>query len=400
MFLMFVLVAAAGCGYNSVRTAPPDDLADGGADGAVAEDSATADGSMEVDAGVEADASEPDGEECIPGPMGHLTISCVVPEEPKCNQLVMGETGVKIAQCLFEADETADINIWNLTVSFFSPGGGEFDGVIRNIRLHNESGDQIGETMVALGPDRRALFEDLFLEVLAGGSRQIAVVADINNFVGGAVSGTEFFAAIAGDCCSVYAVSQTAESCRGAVLDRDHITYVPQDDLRRAPSGPIYRVYRTRARFTIAADSPSGLSSPNSEQLVGKIRINNDPNIGNYEAEIEHLFPVIVGTVSFREPRRFCIYRDSFSASNRLACAHVELNGEMRVIESEPFPRVTVASGGHRDFFFTLDTTDAGSRRTLLLRFASEGNAVWSDGATGSIQHMCGTPAETPLISY
>lgn len=396
--LFVVFSAAAGCGYNSVQMTPSDDLVDGGADGSVEMDSATADGSMEMDAGVDA--------VCVPGPMGHLTVEAIPVDEPVCNQLVMGQTDKKVARFRFTADEVADVNVWNVTTTIRSADGSVPIDAVRNIRIVDEVGEPLDMPNGLLGESGRNVFSP-YLEIPAGTSRQIAVVTDIPTYFEGVASGVNFFVSIHGDGFSVYAVSQTAESCRGAVLDADHITYVPTDELHPAPSGPTYFVYRTRPIITVAPMSPlGGTASPSSGQVVGIWRVTNLPNAGNFPLWFGGFIPELASTITVRNGGDLRLYWDGIAPANEYL--HIRYRSGT-TIGAEPIESGSgdnfyqeIPAGGHRDMYAVVDTTDAGINQTLTPRLDPDAPYIWIDepGEMLNTFTVCDLPTSSVTFRY
>lgn len=371
--LFIVACAAAGCGAHSIEVADPE--FDAGADVSVVEpDAATADGSMEMDAAVNPDA----GAGCDPAGLATLTVEAVEPEVPVCHQLVMGEIGIKVGYFRLTAGPAADVDHASVTVSFLSPSGGSFDPSVRNIRLHDESGDDITAPVAGLPPDRQIPYE-LALAISAGGSRQVTVLMDAATAADVAVSGMNFFVEMSVRC--------------------------PGDGTSRA-AGPMFWIYRSRPVVTVAPDSPvGGTASTSSGQIVGKWRVTNTPNAGNYSIWFQGVVPWFVSTITVRNGGDVRLYWDTPAPANEylhLRYRPGSLLGDDAVESTSTNPWREIASGGHRDMIAVVDSTDAHTNNTLSVGLDPEAPYPWTDeeGELVNAYQICDPPSLAWTFRY
>lgn len=407
--LFIVLFAAAGCGYNSVRSVPSDDLADG----AIAEDVATADGSMEMDAGVEVDASESDGggadtdvvDPCVVPDPAALIVRGISRPDLGCwdDNVLLGQTDVEIMALEFTASGDY-VTVEELLFPIFSyMDRPEIVDTVRNIRMVDEEGTELAQTSYLEIPAHIPIARlTPYLVVSNDAPRRVTIIADIA--LGGA-SGVQYVPSLFADDLVFGRASIRARSAEcGTYLDSEHVMIAPED-----PDHLIWGygsgVLRTNLIARFADDSPFGRAAPNVEQIIGVFEIENTPNAGTFPAIVRAMVFEIWAWMELAPGRLLRVYRDSLHAANEIARQAMptgRFEGMIQFTDDE-FVDFEVASGATRRVVVTLDTSDARTLDSVTIGFGATPppetfGLSWSDGITESFAG-CYEP-ERRTISY
>ncbi len=363
--------------------------------------------------------------------VGSVTVA-IDSDAPLANNLLMGAVDQSLAKFKLTASNAEPLNISELVVS--ANVSANATGTLRNIRLYDEAGVQIGSTVAS--PDTTALNTSTYanmkfsnlqnLVVPKGQSKVVTVKADLTPYEAAGFSTTGQavqLAILADDVDASTSGDQLALTSTGAqsgtALTQSEMTFTSNGGstpLTTVSNGTTtqltannsnvraneFVLYRAKINTAWAGDTPSGASAPNAAQIVGKFVVSNVANSGSYSATVDYVNLSLSSTISnANTSRALNIYKDSLSTSALATSAFITGNfgtsnadfGNTR-FQAGDFTDVEISAGSAKTFFVTLDTSGAASAKNLSITIpvshtAKSGGTVygvvWSDGVTSSI---------------
>ncbi|HBF67174.1 MAG: hypothetical protein UX39_C0002G0028 [Candidatus Magasanikbacteria bacterium GW2011_GWA2_46_17] len=338
---------------------------------------------------------------------------------PVSQQLVMGSTRVPLATFQITAGIAEPVNLDEIVISDLLRGEARDLATLKNIRLVDEQGAQMGTTigsLYAIGSSTafaRFNFVNGPETIAAGQTKRFTVEADITNFLESGVPKTGqqhqiFLAAYdydpqtSGNQPSIRA----SGAASGASLGQNAITYGEQESVNTGQHANTMTIYRTKLGLRWAADTPSRAVNGASEQTVAKIVVSNTANVGSYDATLITLDVTLNGTFRHTEPRRVRAYKDAIVSANQVAentwAAGSTYEGSTGFESSNRiFNDTLIAAGASRTFIITADTTDATINSRLTVR-VNQGQVVWSDGILTNIKEVNSIPLspEVQTLTY
>lgn len=368
--------------------------------------------------------------------VGSITVA-VDADTALAANLLMGAVDQNLGKFKLTASNAENLNITELVVS--ANLSANATGTVRNIRLVDESGAQIGSASQSLSSGTtstyaNAKFSSLNLTVPKGQTRVVTVKADITPYEEGGFTTTGQavqFAILNGDTDTSTTGTQlalTGTGQSGTALTTSEMTFTSN-----AGSSPVTTVgngnasqltantaqtranefvlYRAKLNLAWAGDTPTGLSGQSAAQTIAKFVVTNQANVGNYSATVNYVNFSLSTTISNTADRVLKVYKDGL-ATTPVWTTSFDANGGTTPVTSfvntgntdahngSLFTDVDISSGATKTFYVTLDTTDATTNKTLSVYIPSShtgkyaGNRaaagtvygfVWSDGVTNNI---------------
>ena len=353
-------------------------------------------------------------------------------DSPVATQLVLGATGVDLAKFKFSANSSESLTIQ--TLAFNMDATTAATSVLKNIKLINSSGQQIGPTIGGLTAETASTsafvkFDNLTLNIPASQSAVLSVRADLASYLEAGLSTTgqaltitlEAGAVAAGVGNGDYDPDTTGAQTSIVVIGNQSGNSLSGTDVDYSSSttdadqnGNQMTLYRTKLGVAYASDSPSGSSTGSGEQTVAKVAVSNTANVGSYDATLALLnFTLGQTGISNTADRVARVYKDSVLSANQLATTTWDLTATSAIFSfSSPsgsgfednqtttgFTDLTISAGTSRTLVVTLDTTDAGTNDRLSFQI-SAGQITWGDGVTTSITTVNDLPLLAKTLTY
>ncbi len=370
--------------------------------------------------------------------VGTVTVA-VDADTALATNLLMGAVDQSLGKFKLTASNAEPLNFTELVVSVNVSSAAT--GTLRNVKLVDEAGNQIGSTIASLSSGTtstyaNAKFSGLSLVVPKGSTRIVNVKADITPYEAGGFSttGQAVQAAILSmDTDSGVSGTQLALTGTGALsgtaLSSSEMTFTANEGTAplttvsngsttqlRANNAHVraneFVLYRTKLTVAWAGDAPSGVAGPAAAQTIAKFVVSNQANVGNYSSTVSYVNFSLSGTISNTTPsatRALNVYKDSLATTALWTTTFnygvstqnsFDNTGNDDTNSAFAFTDVEVSSGATKTFYVTLDTTDAASTKTLSVtipsnhagKYAQGRNSagtvyglVWTDGVTSGI---------------
>ncbi len=374
-------------------------------------------------------------------------------DSPSDAQLVLGATDQTLAKFkLAEESNAEDILIKRFTVvdtmsiNYIGNSTGS-TGTLRNLKLYN--GSTLLGTVAALDSSKNATstsaYADFDLTGLAAGgfkvnkgtSMVLTFKSDFSPWTDGGISssthraimptgdydrasnGVQDFVDAVGLGSGASISTTDASAISGLVVG------VATGSTQTQLNANVFDAVRTKLSIAYSDDSgkvsPSGLQTKNSEQTVAIFKVSNTANVGGYEATVKALnLDINSSGISLAGTRVLKIYKDSIDATNQLATTTFTIAAVDAAYSDTQFTDAqmtdfTVAAGGSRYIYVTLDTNDssigANDSLSVGIQTAAAGNTnpvLWSDSAaqTGTsaalldFTEVNGMPLSGRSVSY
>lgn len=366
--------------------------------------------------------------------VGTVTVA-VDADTALATNMLMGAVDQSLGKFKLTASNAEPLNFTEMVVSVNVASAAT--GTLRNIKLVDEAGNQVGSTIASLSSGTtstyaNAKFSGLSLVVPKGSTRIVNVKADITPYEAGGFSttGQAVQAAIlsmdtdAGVDGTQLALTGTG-ALSGTALSSSEMTFTanagtaPLTTVANGSASQLrsnnahvraneFVLYRAKLTVAWAGDAPSGVAGPAAAQTVAKFVVSNQANVGNYSATVSYVNFSLSGTISNTTPaatRALNVYKDSLATTALWTTTFTYGSSTQSAFDNTgatagDYTTVEVSSGATKTFFVTLDTTDAASTKTLSIAIpsshtaksangrASMGTAyglVWTDGVTASI---------------
>jgi len=355
---------------------------------------------------------------------------------PLGTNVLMGSVDEALALFDFTASNQEDITLQDLVVSFHLPNAATSS--VRNIRLYDQLGIQIGSAVGSLESQgtstfAHAKFHNINFKVQKNKTETLTVKADIATYDQLPLSGVRFQPVILTSDTDI-----TALNSSGKKLEHSQVSFQTQvrgnvadgtiedELLGKEKFLPVpgnveanqFIAYRAKMILQWAPQSPSGMTSPSSAQVVGKVVVSNLSNSGDYTASLQTLNFSLTSSIVNQSERSLNIIRDAFT-NRPLATTNFNplfLEGQSSFNTStgfsDPdFPDVDIAPGVNKFFFITLDTTEAVANQTLGIsipawntysqRNPRQIGVLWTEGVVRNIvAHGNTLPLEYKTLSY
>lgn len=353
---------------------------------------------------------------------------------PLAQTLVLGHTAKELFRFKLAANVNEAIDVTKILIADSMTGGGAVGatGTLKNFKLINvATGAQVGGTIASLDSATNAhvgmaIFDNIAgLTVPKNGSVVLKVVGDLSTYDGGGVSSSTHRMIIMSDTTptdtmtsSTYRAQEGVQATgrdsgmqiSGGILYFNNST--TDTSIDTDVQGTQIDVFRTKITVALSADSPSGTTSPASEQTVAKFVVTNSMNSGSYAATLELLNLDIGTTISNTAARALKIYKDSVTGGNQLGTTTI-YGGVTNVSATQNFADTsfydavftdTEIAGSSvldstRTFIITVDTTDAATDKRLTVGLDT-GDIRWSDGVTTAISLVESLPVSGRTLSY
>lgn len=305
---------------------------------------------------------------------------------PNAQNYLMGATDQTIASYTLNAGSVENLVINSLVFSGLADGNSV--NLIKNVRLYDENGVQIGSAVAGLSqrPGSNyadATFDYLNFIVVRGSIKTVVVKADIWDYEdsGYNTTGQLLIPVLLSDQNVIRATGASSGTVVSIVLANNSVG----DQLAGSYANTM-TFYRSKIAINWSTDTPTGLAVPNHEQMIGKINVSNLANAGAYSATIKY-FNVELGSdiVNANVPHILKIYKDSV-ATEPLAVYEFAAGQyfDSTQISDGDFRDVEISSGSTKTFFVTLDTSSAVLNNYLMIK-SYENRIHWSDGVTSDI---------------
>ncbi|PIR92477.1 hypothetical protein COU01_01325 [Candidatus Falkowbacteria bacterium CG10_big_fil_rev_8_21_14_0_10_44_15] len=368
---------------------------------------------------------------------GGMTIA-IDSDTPLATNLLMGATDQTLGKFKFTASSSESITITELVISVNIEKDSGATGTVNNIRLFDVNNVQIGSAVAgfdgtyATTTYAHAIFKSLSLVIPKGTTKVIIVKADLNPYEGSgltttgqaiqlAIVPTDYDATTSGSQLPITGTgSQSGQSMTATTLTfTSNAGSIPYSDQTSATSTQLAAnvnvvranemvLYRAKLMLAWNANTPSGLTGNNSsKQTIAVVNVANTANSGTYPATVKAMNISVSTTISNAAAtnRNLTVYKDSASGTVLGTTTYVSttmavagdsytntnfLDGDITDVE--------ISDGSTKTFFFTLDTTDAATQKTLSVTIpayhsgkygatATNGSygLIWSDGSTTNI---------------
>lgn len=338
---------------------------------------------------------------------GDLYVS-VDSDTPLSQQLAMGEYDYAVYKVKFEASAVEDWRLSYLVITNAMLNTiGSHVGTLKNVKIYNGSNLLSGPRQFDPGnadpPYSDAVFDNLDFIIPAGSSRILTIKVEVGTAADGAVSGSTHTLRIWARRDAWPRETIRAMGINSGITNRIHF-HQKAFDVDKDQVGNTMTVYRTKISAAYAKDTPSGAATGNSAQTVAKIYITNANNVGNYAAIIKSIDFAFSTTIPSNGARReLKIYKGSITVANRVAVASFTERFCDTKIGDSGFADVEIPAGATELFIVTLDTTEGSMTGDFSLSVnLSEGDIIWSDGATAgtNITVVDTLPLESKTLSY
>lgn len=365
----------------------------------------------------------------VPVPEPRPTVRVRVnPDTPLPTNLLMGSIDNSVARFDLLATGNEDVQLQDLAVSFHFPVATS-TGMIQNIRLYDSNGQVLGSIFGLLGGPvagdyHSAVFHNLNLRLVRNQEQTVTVKVDLTSYENIGMSGNRFEPVIlSGDYDSTTAGTQVSVGGVGVnsalMLEARDINFVANRGTAALgtfeesvnlgaflpPAGNVevnqFVVYRTKVALYWAGDAPSGMSAPNTAQTIAKVVVSNQANAGNYSTTIQSLNVSMVSNIINLSDRALTVYKDALATrplavttfSSAVAPGVSSFNNSSQ-FSDQAFTNVEISGGASKNFFITLDTTEAASTRNLSVTIPSSfvpintpslAGLLWTDGVVTNI---------------
>lgn len=365
----------------------------------------------------------------VPAPEPRPTVRVRVDADtPLATNLLLGSINNSVARFDLMATGNEDVQLQDLAVSFHLPVANSA-GMIQNIRLYDSNGQVLGSIPGVFGGPvagdyQSAVFHNLNLRLVRNQEQTVTVKVDLTSYENIGMSGNRFQPAIlSGDYDSITAGTQVSVGGVGMnsalMLEARDINFVAnrgtaplgtfEESVNLAALLPAagnvgvnqFVVYRTKIALSWAGDAPSGASAPNAAQTIAKVVVSNQANAGNYPTTIQSLNVSMLSTIINFSDRALTVYKDALvtsalavtTFSSAVAPGVSSFNNSSQ-FSDQAFADVEISGGASKNFFFTLDTTEAASTRNLSVTIPSSfvpintpslAGVLWSDGVVSNI---------------
>ncbi len=319
-----------------------------------------------------------------------LTVS-VDADTPLATNLLSGDVDQSVAKFKIANNSQEKVSLNDFVVSFHFPHGSTSS--VRSVKLFDENGFQFGPVVGVVTSNTstfaHASFDNLNLVLGLNKTRVFTVKVDLdeNNtgrfqpvIVTGDYDGTR-----QGLQLPIRATGVTS----GIRLEQRDITFQPR--VGDIALGSLYEygegfaqglnpvffgngnveanqfvTYGSKLRISWSGDTPSGVSAPNAEQLIGKVQVTN---VGGGESATLKVLNFQLNSLGFdgARTRELRVYRDSLN-SPAIATTNVSLppqNAIKSAFADRHFSDVLIEPGATKTFFVTLDTSGAGANDVL-----------------------------------
>lgn len=359
--------------------------------------------------------------------VGAITVA-IDADTTLATNLLMGAVDQNLGKFKLTANNVEGLNLTELVVSANLDTSYASTGTLRNIRLFDEGGSQIGSAVASLNSGTtstyaNAKFSSLNLSVPKGATRVVTVKADITPYEAGGFTETNMgvqMAMLTGDTSDASGVQLALTgtgALSGTALTSSEMTFTanagtsPLTTVANGSSTQVtanvghvraneFVLYRAKLTVAWAGDAPSGLGSPAAAQTVGKFVVSNAANVGNYSATVNYVNFGLSTTISNTAARELKVYKDSlattalwttsFAVPSTAATAGFTNTGNTDAHTESAFTDVEVSSGANKTFFVTLDTTDAASTKTFSVTIPSSQTGYRSNAGRGSLGTVYG----------
>lgn len=361
------------------------------------------------------------------GTSGNLTITAAA-DQPDAMQYTLGQTGVTLAKFRFQTDSAEDITLTRIIVSASGTNvnnnlGGAFGstGTLKNLKLWDTATNaQVGSTVAALASDNNsrvpyADFSGLSLNVLKNNSKTLEVRGDFATADEGGVASSTLQLFLSPDYRNLAAAATESVEARGSQsgtgITTGQLDYGTTPD--QVQAGNAADAFRSKMSVAFAGDSPSGASSPSSEQTIAKLVVSNASNSGNYSVLLKNINPTLSQAgVSISANRIAYIYKNSISSANQVGTTTFGDNNDnydttVKWFNEASFTDVEISAGSSVTLIVTLDTsdtsiTDSGAD-SLSVRVA-QNDVVWdddnNDGTARSVTRVDSLPLLAKTLTY
>lgn len=372
---------------------------------------------------------------------GALT-AAVAGDTPVAQQYVLGSLAQPLFKFKLTASTAEDIKISELvTAATIKASAVSPTSVIRNIVLLDDQGKQVGATVAALTTSDAsattatstayAKFSSLSLTVPKNTSKTFTVAADFGPMQ--ELSGTNLTMYLENgydqsNSKAIVAIGGKSGTSIATITGITNNFTISSTPIR----GKVATSYKTKISVAHASNAPSGASSWDSAQIVGRFVISNTSNVNTQAATINLFNPTISTSISAAAlgtaTRAITIYKgDGTQSANQIAIstlgsptsiasacmigpAHSDstcpvfsiagATGVAPVAATGIFsPTVAVESGSSQVFTITMDTTDAASTKSLTVGIGS-GGINWTDGYTANITSVDTLPLLGKTLTY
>ena len=360
------------------------------------------------------------------GSSGNLTIT-VPSDSPDAAQYTLGQTAVTLAKFRFQTDSAEDINVTRVIVSAsgtnassFTGGASGSTGTLKNFKLFDAATQlQVGPTIAALASTNNTItpyadFSGMSMTVTKNNSRVLEVRADFATADEGGTASSSLRLGLLFNYTSDATADESVEARgtqSGTSITAGTLDYGTTPDVDQFANAA--DAFRSKLSLAFASDSPSGATSPSSEQTIAKLTVSNAANSGNYTALLKNLNPTLSQAgISITANRTAYIYKNTISSANQVGTTIFGDNNDnydttVKWFDAASFTDVEVASGGSVTLIVTLDTSDASitdAGTDSLSVKVSAGDVVWdddnNDGTTRNITVMNSLPLQPKTLTY
>ncbi len=368
------------------------------------------------------------------GTSGNLTAS-VTSDTPDAAFYTLGQTGVTLGKFRFQADSAENINVTRVIVSVKGTNannktGGAIGstGTIKNLKLWDTATNmQVGSTIAALASANNSVvpyadFSGLSYNILKNNAGTLEVHADFATADEGGVASSSLKVALLSDYRSLAAGATESVEARGVQSGTsitsgqlDYSTSPDADQIANAADA-----FRSKISIAFASDTPTGASSPSSEQTIAKFVVSNTSNSGNYTALLKNMdVQLSQAGISLAAARTANMYKNSVTSGNLIATTVFNrgnngdnldttvANGTGWEGTGGTFTNTEIQAGSSVTMILTLDTSDTSITDSGAdsLSIKVNQNAVdWdddsNDGVTRDITELDSLPTVSKTLTY
>lgn len=325
-----------------------------------------------------------------------LTVE-VVARRPRL-QVPMGAQNIELVRYRFTAGLDDDIVIDEVpAVIYTNPAHASF----RNYRLE-VAGVRVSVADGAPplpfpGSDTAGMpFYAPRVTIIRGTSVDVALVADANSYLDGALSGAELRAGFSRTCYPwAHGATTGVPVNPSAALD-----LTSGFNYNSHVFGESVFVYRSVITVARDASSPSGDVTGEEEQVLAVFRV-VATSPGGYTAYLQVLNLDIGSTFFFPDPRLLRVYVDEVRPDNLVASYMYDAMAYFTDTEwsDDAFEDIAITPDIGRLIYITANTAGAAHEKLVTIGL-DNGDILWSDGVTTDIAECNSTPVAGLTLSY